>query len=342
MSNWYKLCCFNEGNEDWMVHELGAGRVRYGWSPPGSDLRKLDQLSWEQLDKIELGNDDWRATASGIYRKGVFLLYRIKPGDHVVVNLSSPIREFWVVKVTQGYDYPAKERQDFNHILVGTLLTPRPVPYYSKYVSNELRHSLSKRGRYYRIYSEDSVEELRRIVEGKYWTKDDVGEESSQAAEMDKMKEELIKNTIALIQRKWQGKDFEYFVADVLNKIEGVEVKSAKDSGKGWDMTLTLRDPLTGDVLVDDVPVQCKNYSGEVVTTKPIEDLERCIENSPRTVSVAYLVILGTLTSQFDEELETLKAKLKGKQNHRTFDIRVVDERQIAMLYLGLREGMAI
>ena len=333
MSNWFKLCCFTEGDESWMISELKNGRLRFGWSPPGSDIRELDKLSWEELDKIELGNNEWKATGSQIYKKGQFLLYRILKDDFIVVQLTAPIREFYVFQVADGYDYSTAERDDFNHILNGKLLTDKPIPFYSKHISNELRHSLSMRGRYYQIYSEYSTNELLDILKNEIWQRNDLSEESSQSVEMAKMNNAIIGSTIEMIQNKWKSKDFEYFVSDLLTKLEGVEVKSNIDSGKGWDLTISLRDPLTGDLLLDNIPVQCKNYYGEVWTSKPIEDLERCIKNSPNNVNIAYLIILGNLTEEFTNNLNALSFNLT-KTLERNIEFRVVDQRQLAKLYL--------
>lgn len=334
MSNWFKFQALHE-NEKWMEEELANGRLRYGWSPPGSNLLELDKYTWEELDKMILKGDGWEAPASYIYRQGQFLIHRICGGDKIVVQLGTPLTKFYIFEVSEGYIYPETESPDFNHILKGKLITPIPIPIYSKYVSNDLRHDLSKRGKYYQIYSDSSCEELNSIVESRLWLKDDIGDEATQESELQKMDDELIAQTIKIIQKRWKSKYFEGFTINLLQKIDGIDVKDGWDAGLGWDLTISIRDKLTGEVLHDDVPVQCKNYYGEVVTEKPIEDLERCIRNSPPSVDIAYLFILGDLTEQFYKALETLELKMKTELQ-RNISFRVVDQSQVAKLYLGV------
>jgi hypothetical protein len=336
VSRWFKLCCFYEQHEEWMKRELTEGRLHFGWSPPGSDLRKLDRMTWEQCDKLVIGNDEWQASGSEIYRTGQFLLNRIASNDRLAVQLAQPLREFYLFEVTDGYDYPEKDREDFNHTLKGRLLSPKPIIYFSKYVTNALRHALSKRGKYYQIYPEEAIAELDEIVRSRLWNKDDLKDETSQSIEMMKFQEALVDRTVALIHQKWQSKYFEQFVSEVLGKLPGIELKVQGDSGYGWDLTITMRDVLTGEVLLDDIPVQCKNYEGSVSTSKPLEDLERAIKNSPEHVHTAYLVIVGELNEKFYHSLEALETKVQAELG-REIEFRVIDQRQLARLYLGPR-----
>lgn len=335
MSRWFKLCCFNEDREEWMKQELLEGRLHFGWSPPGSDLRRLDDMSWGECDKLILGNDEWSATGSEIYRTGQFLLNRIASTDRIAVQLTQPLREFYLFEVVEGYDYPTLEQSDFNHILKGRPLAPGAITYFSKYVTNELRHALSKRGKYYQIYPEGALKELDEILESKLWTRNDIKDETSQSIEMMKLQDAVIDRTVTLIQQKWQSKYFEQFVADVLRNLPGIELKAEGDSGYGWDLTITIRDVLTGEVLLDDIPIQCKNYEGLVSTTKPFEDLERAIKNSPEHVRTAYLVIIGDLTEKFYHSLEAFETKVRSELQ-REIEFRVIDQRQLARLYLKL------
>ena len=333
MSKWFKICCFNEGREEWMKQELLEGRLHFGWSPPGSDLRRLGVMSWENRDKLVLGNEEWTATGSEIFRTGQFLLNRIASADRIAVQFAQPLREFYLFEVIEGYDYPSKEQSDFNHILRGRPLAPSAITYFSKYVTNELRHALSKRGKYYQIYPEGALRELDEIVDNRLWTKDDLKDETSQSIEMMKLQDAVIDRTVTLIQQKYQSKYFEQFVADVLKNLPGIELKARGDSGYGWDLTITIRDVLTGEVLLDDIPIQCKNYEGVVSTTKPFEDLERSIKNSPKHVKTAYLVIIGDLTEKFYHSLEAFETRVRTELE-REIEFRVIDQRQLARLYL--------
>jgi hypothetical protein len=59
-----------------------------------------------------------------------------------------------------------------------------------------------------------------------------------------------------------------------------VEVIERSDRGKGWDLLIRILNPITGTPLLENVPVQCKNYSGEVSDFNAIDDLERSILHS--------------------------------------------------------------
>jgi hypothetical protein len=89
---------------------------------------------------------------------------------------------------------------------------------------------------------------------------------------MAKMNNAIIDSTIEMIQNKWKSKNFEYFISDLLTKLEGVEVKSNIDSGKGWDLTISLRDPLTGDLLLDNISLAfTEEIPKEVINITKVE-----------------------------------------------------------------------
>lgn len=96
-------------------------------------------------------------------------------------------------------------------------------------------------------------------------------------------------------------------------------------------MLLQLFDPITNEVLSDDVPVQCKNYQGEVLTNQPIEDLERCVKHS--NSNIFYLFIIGKLTDVFWKNLNEKQNDLTKILN-RNIIFRVIDQYRIAELYL--------
>lgn len=91
---YFKLVCTPE-SQDWYIQEYLAGRVRFGWSGPGSNLREIEK-------KGANCSDEQRVTWA--YTK--FLLKRIEPGDRVVVQTERPIKRFLVAEVVPpGYDY---------------------------------------------------------------------------------------------------------------------------------------------------------------------------------------------------------------------------------------------
>lgn len=92
------------------------------------------------------------------------------------------------------------------------------------------------------------------------------------------------------ISRRWPSKDFERFCERICKSLDHVEVKEQSDRGKGWDLLIRIINPITETILLDDVPVQCKNYSREVWDNRAIDDLARSIRNSKSRV--AYLFII--------------------------------------------------
>jgi hypothetical protein len=132
------------------------------------------------------------------------------------------------------------------------------------------------------------------------------------------------------ISRGWPAKNFERFCERICKSLEHVEVKERSDQGKGWDMLIRIVNPITKTILLDDVPVQCKNYSGPVHDMSPISDLERSIRNSG--ARVAYLFIIGDLTDEFKRGLETRKKALENELGHELL-FEIVDQDRIAELY---------
>lgn len=334
MSNWFKLVCNNRDSEKWMIDELKEGKLRFGWSPPGSDLRILHEKDWNELDNITIGNDEWSESGRYIYNQSKFLLFRIQNNDRIIVQFTQPLREFYICEVTGEYYCSGKEFKDFNHILPCKLIAENSIPLNSKYISNSLRHALTKRGKYYGIYPENAVKELNNLVDKKIWINKDLNDASSHEIEMDKTKDALIKNTIRLI-RNWESKHFESIMKDILNSVPTIEVKQDYDSGKGWDLLLKMEDPVTAAELYENIPVQCKNYSGDVNTEKPLDDIKRCFSNL-KDISVAYIAILGDLTDDFWNRLRQTEKQLSA-QLKREIRIRIIDQDQIAKLYLKMQ-----
>jgi len=298
-------------------------------------LRELDKLSWKECDEKILTWPGSEASASDIFRRGQFLINRIETHDRIVVQLASPMTQFFLFEVGDGYDYgQPEENDDFNHILRGNAISTKPIPFYSKYISNELRHALVKRGKYYQIYPEGAIKDLDALWAMEVWNKPDVAIETDDSIDMLRFQDHVLKSTIEMIRTKWPSKYFEQFVADVLRGVDNVDVLSVTDSHQGWDLIITIRDTLDGEVSLSSIPVQCKNYCGEADWKKPCEDLERAIRNSPKEVATAYLAIMGTLTDHFYKAIESLETRLTSELGRR-IEFRVIDETQLAKLYLS-------
>ncbi len=69
MINYYKILALNSGKKDWMIDEIRQGRLRFGWSEKGNDLRVLENKE-EKTDEEKI---EWRKTQ--------FILKKLKKDD---------------------------------------------------------------------------------------------------------------------------------------------------------------------------------------------------------------------------------------------------------------------
>ncbi|WP_442598631.1 hypothetical protein [Neobacillus sp. D3-1R] len=326
MTRYFKYVAIRKGKEEWMLNELKSGRARFGWSSAGSNLTIIQAKEAGQRTAEE--KVVWRYTQ--------FLVNRLTPGDRLIIQLSRPLRQFLIAEVVGNYGSTDPQEKDFNHYIECKLLTENAINVESEAVSQSLRHHISKRGHYYEIYDKDTKAELDSIVE-KSLEKDDSFIKANQSQrsldfERTSLEEAVIKQTYERISQKYPSAYFETFIADLIASIPGLEVKKQGDSKLGWDLTMRILDPIDGEELYDDIPVQCKNYQGKVTTSRPLEDLERCIKNS--NSPLAYLFIMGDLSddfqTEFDERLEELKNNYK-----KDVKWRIIGQEQIAKLYLN-------
>jgi len=322
---YFKLVAF--GDKDWLEREFRDGRARYGWSWPGSDLRQLRSRPRSEL------NEDERVT----WRYTQFLIQRLQVGDRIICQFEQPLRKFWIGQIVEGgYEYDSAPKDDFNHILNIVPLCDDAVPVTAGYIPISLRHDLSKRGHYYEIYPEESIDNLNALIDAKPWLQSDTNRDRVEVDEFEDARSAVIANAIDRIHRQWPAAAFEGFCDHLCRTVDWIEVHSRQDTRQGWDLMIRILDPLTGEVLVDEIPVQCKNYVGDVTDMRPIEDLERSIRNSGS--SIAYLFILGELTEQFRSSLDRSQEALSSElQREVTF--RVLDQSAIADLYLSSLSG---
>jgi|SRR5690625_3735475 len=330
-SRYFKLLSTYESKEDWIVAEFLAGRARYGWSPPGADLRDFRRgvKPWQ----------DWPEDIRWAWSPSQFLIRRIQVGDRIVVQTRQPLREFLIGEVIEpGYDFDGSH-DDFNHILHVKPLVSKPVSVNSSLVPEFLKHDLSKRGRYYEIYPEHSIRALDELIAKGRTAPLELTKPRSHRDSFDRAREQARSHLAEVINTVWPAGQFEGFCEDLLKRLPYVEVKEWSDRGKGWDMLVQFINPITGAILMDEVPVQCKNYTGKVLTLEPIDDLERCACNSDATHIM--LLIMGDLTEQYHQQVIERAAKV-SKELGREVIFEVVDQDRIAEMYaatLGLDDS---
>jgi hypothetical protein len=319
MLRYFELVCLNDPK--FLLAELCEGRARFGWSPPKTDLREIrkkDRSSWSDQEK-----ETWRYTK--------FLIQRINPGDRIVVQMEQPIERLVIAEVVEpGYDFTPGNLRDFNHVLHVRPVSSDPIPINSKDVSLALKHDLSKRGHYYEVYPESSLLELDNLVEKASSGAPSLLEIRTDEDNRDRTLRAAKGAIVREVKQQWQTHDFELFCEMLCNSLEYLEVKERKDRGKGWDLMIRIVNPLTQTILLDDLPVQCKNYTGRVTTIQPIDDLERCIRNSDS--DRAFLFIVGDLTDEFLRLLRERQEKL-SRELGREVTFEVIDQDRIAELY---------
>jgi hypothetical protein len=325
MNRYFKLVCFHDDPNHY-IQEFLNGRARFGWSGPGSDLRVIGLKAKSEMSEEE--RITWRYTK--------FLYERIAPGNRLVIQIEQPLRRILIGEVVPpGYDFSPGDLPDYNHVLHVKPFTRSPIPINSKAVKAALKHDLSKRGQYYEIYPEDSISELDGIVERLASESIDLTSIRTDDDTLDETLQDIKRRIVREISRNWPAKDFERFCEFLCSQVDFIEIKKREDIGKGWDLLLRIINPLTRTTLFDDVPVQCKNYSGIVDLHQPIDDLERCIRNSKG--EIAYLFILGDLSHDFRHELERRQESLGKELGHRV-SFEVVDQDRIAELYATFLE----
>ncbi len=318
---YFKLVAARPGKTEWQFEQFMHGRAHFGWSPPGTDLRKIRDIKRSHRDEQE--SITWRYTQ--------FLLNRLRPGDRLVLQFDQPLRQFLLAEVSGEYGTLDVPEDDFNHYVECIPLTDEFIDVQSNLIPQHVRHDVSKRGHYYEIYSTDTIDFLDRLIEEKLWTTRGSVRTRTVEDEVEDTRRVLVESAIQTISKRWKANDFESFVAHLFERVPGVSVKKKVDSRKGWDLTLTVRDPLTDAMIHDDVPVQCKNYTGNVNTDRPLSDLERSIRNS--SSDLAYLVIMGEMTEEYRGMVLELEKKLSNELD-RSISLRVVDQERVADLYL--------
>lgn len=317
----YKVVATNKGKEDWMFEEFNEGRFRFGWGWKDCDLSKISNISWS--DRTSSQKTAWRYAQ--------FLLNRVKVGDRLVIQHEQPLREFLLAEVTGEYFFDTNPGKDFNHILPIKPLYNGFIEINSKIIPGFLKNALTKRGQYYEVYPKDAINRLNEIIDEKLWESEDYHTDRKFKDELSDAESAVLDSIKNSISKHWKSKDFEKFIERLFRLIPGVDVKLAGDNGKGYDLLIQVTDPLTLEVLSDQIPVQCKAYKGDVHTIKAVKDIERAIRNTES--SIGYIATLGDLTEKFEnyriETEERLSAELDNE-----IQIKVINHETIARLAL--------
>jgi hypothetical protein len=98
-------------------------------------------------------------------------------------------------------------------------------------------------------------------------------------------------------------------------------------------LLVRIVNPITQSILIDEVPVQCKNYTGEVHDKQPIDYLERSIRKAEVESSLALLFIVGDLTEDFRNAVLARQEHL-SRELGRNITFEIIDQDRIAELYV--------
>lgn len=318
---YFKVVATHRGKEEWMLKEFNNGRLRFGWGWKDCDLR--------EIAKIPRG--DRSSNQKKAWRYSQFLLNRIKIGDRLVIQHKQPLRKFLLAEVTGDYFFDSNPGEDFNHILS---IKPHYKDYIdlnSKIIPGYLKKALTKRGQYYEIYPTDAINKLNEIIEGRSWKSEDYDDHRKFNDELDDSASEVLETVKKTISKHWKAKDFEKFNENLLQLIPGVDVKFAGDRGEGYDLLIQATDPLTLEVLSDQIPVQCKAYKGKVNKIEAVNDIERAIRNTDS--KLGYIAILGDLTDYFRDYVIETEERLSNELNE-DVKIKILDHDNLARLAL--------
>lgn len=321
--NYFKFNAFREGRAEWIHQQVLGGKAHFGWSGPGMDLRPLQKKLQERRQLTEAEKECWQKTQ--------FLINRIKVGDRLIIQTEKPLRRFLIAEVTGPYGFLGSE-EGFNHYLKCRAITKNYIKINSAIIPAWVRHDLGQRRRYYQIRSEDTIRHFDSLITQGLHESPEAQRTRNVPLERERMEIDVVEKTIEIIRKRWPGKQLETFAKQLCRKIPGVDVVDGSgDIGKGWDFLINILDPLSGEFLHERVPIQCKNYRGDVVTNKPINDLKKSLRNCESTI--AYLFILGDLTDEFKLKLDDAEEALKSELR-RDIKFITIEQDEIAKLYM--------
>lgn len=236
---------------------LKAGKARIGWSYRDDlDLRSLkaanDEGRWEEK-KDDAWDDAW-----GCIR----FLTEVEPGDVALYANHPEQGYFGVAKITGSYDYASpndglgEQNADFRSYRPCDLLTPEPVAVTDAIVSPTLRRKLGLRGRLYRIYEIELVENLIAKLS-------QAGSPEEPGSRMERVLKKLLEDVPNRLQEEYPAADLSRIFCKDLFERMGYAVDLREGAGDhGSDLVVTISDELLPRDFK--VGVQVFSYKGEV------------------------------------------------------------------------------
>ena len=308
-------------NRKLLYEELKQGRLRQGWGwDPSQDLR----LVQAKLEK----NEGLTETEQHVLPHLRMLTSRddgVKPGDWILLPNLPEDRFFVIAEVTGDYYYepvrlsPEQDyngfHQDYGHILPVRRLTTNPINKYSEHVHAGLRTTLKARSRMWSLdkYAEEIEELVEKANQGVDLSQAQGGKErlgsalkEARAKVVPKFKEELENE----LKARFQAAEWEEPIVQALKRLypEAEVDWVAGSQEEGADVVVYIPDYFSEDGGSWVIPVQVKNYTGEI-GAHVLNQLRRAFNVYSHKGRVLSLVVMTT-AERASKELQEAAAVL--------------------------------
>jgi len=307
-------------NRELIYRELGQGRLRQGWGwDPSQDLRLVQA-------KLERG-EDLTQTEEAALPNLRMLTSRddgVKPRDWILLpNLPDP-RFFVIAEVTGDYYYEPVQlppehdhdgfHQDYGHILPVRLLTGA-INKDSEHVHASIRATLKTRSRMWSLdrYAKEIEELLEKANQGVNLSQPQRDKERLESAlekawakVAPKFQEELENE----LKTRFQAAEWEGPIRQALERLyPGAEVEwVGGPQEEGADVVVYIPDHFSEDGQTWVIPVQVKNYTGEIGASV-LNQLRRAFNAYSQEGRVLSLVVMTT-AERASKELQEAAAAL--------------------------------
>lgn len=251
---------FRTDPNDFVRNELREGRLRQGWSPPGTSLLNADGEERDAEEWKQAYESAWREAPSP-RRHGILLrMLQMKEGDLVFCPKVPDYRHFTIAEVSEGYRFEvAPSQRDFGHIIPvrnqrvvsnwhnndsQTICELFKSAYFRAAVSRVQEHKeddvLSAARRLLKQENTDSPQDPDRIREQRYV----------------EGRREAAKSLMKYVHDKWGFDQFEAAVGEAF-KRKGYERLGGKSTRKGGDADHVFSLPMPGfdDGALDSTPL---------------------------------------------------------------------------------------
>ncbi len=298
---------FNKPGDEaisYIYDSVRKGASRFGWSyTDAADLLKLEEKSWEEMNEAE----------TDCYKTACFLT-EIEIGDWIVHINVPEWGKCTAAKVSGGYkfDTEGNEFEDYLHMIE---VDPSSIIVFDRNDPNVLPNVSSKlklRGNHWHIYCvDDFIETIKNLKDNKVKvSKDGYGE-----YHLKNDIETTFKSITKLIHKNFPGKNLEYFIAKIIERMPNV--REVKVNGSGWksdfgaDILVTYNSGLEildlekEEILV----VQVKSYEGQHYDLHAVEQIKAAIEKFE--ASMGLIITTAETTHEIEKAVETLSKNLK-------------------------------